>query len=135
MYKAPNSVLVGCGAVGEILYSRAILKLAAQGMVRRVFAVDRIPERVDKVLRILRDASGYPDLSEITAELPDSLVVVALPHHLHARVDITAINAGSHVLCEKPMARTTDECDAILQAAANARRLVAVGHFRRFFPP
>jgi len=57
-----------------------------------------------------------------------------LPHNLHAPVTLKALEAGAHVLCEKPMARTVDECDLMLDAAAVADRLVAVGHFRRFFP-
>ena len=79
-------------------------------------------------------ASRRADLSEVLPRTHKSLVIVALPHNLHAPVTIKALEAGAHVLCEKPMARTVEECDLMLNAAAAADRLVAVGHFRRFFP-
>ena len=43
-------------------------------------------------------------------------VVVALPHWLHAEVTIAALQAGKHVLLEKPMAMTVAECDAMIDA-------------------
>ena len=44
-------------------------------------------------------------------------VVVALPHWLHCEVTVAALNAGKHVLVEKPMAMTVAECDEMISAA------------------
>lgn len=44
-------------------------------------------------------------------------VYIALPNHLHREYTVRAANAGIHVLCEKPMAITADECEVMLQAA------------------
>ncbi len=44
-------------------------------------------------------------------------VYIALPNHLHREYTVRAANAGIHVLCEKPMAVTVDECEAMIQAA------------------
>jgi predicted dehydrogenase len=125
---------VGCGAVSEILYAPAIKRLVNEGRIGEVVLVDRSEERIEKSRRLLPHASGRADLSTILDEVDTSLVIVALPHNLHAPVTIKALHAGAHVLCEKPMARTVQECDLMLEAEAVSSRLIAVGHFRRFFP-
>ncbi len=62
------------------------------------------------------------------------LVVVALPHTLHADASIQALRAGKHVLVEKPMAMSVEECDRMIEAAQSARRLLAVGLTHHFHP-
>lgn len=61
-------------------------------------------------------------------------VYVATPHHLHAEHAIAALEAGKHVLVEKPMALSTTECDAMVSAAAQAKRSLAVAYYRRGYP-
>jgi predicted dehydrogenase len=127
-------VLLGCGAVSEVQYAPALNRLIAEEKIGSVSLIDRSKARIEVVRRILPHASTHTDLSEIIQELNGNLVIVALPNNLHASVTITALNAGAHVLCEKPMARTVAEGNLMLSAAAAADRLLAVGHFRRFFP-
>ena len=62
------------------------------------------------------------------------LIDVTLPPAMHANAAIKALRAGKHVLCEKPMALRLEECDAMSAAAAEARRLLLVGHVLPFFP-
>jgi predicted dehydrogenase len=126
--------LVGCGAASELLHAPAIKQLIDCEVLTNVVVIDRSEARIEKLHRILPHATGHADLSEVIHELDGSLVIVALPHNLHAATTIKALEAGAHVLCEKPMARTSVECDQMLAAATRAGRLLAVGHFRRFFP-
>jgi predicted dehydrogenase len=61
-------------------------------------------------------------------------VYIATPVHVHAEQAIAAAEAGKHVLCEKPMAMTSAECDRMLAACrANGVRL-GVAYYRRFYP-
>lgn len=60
-------------------------------------------------------------------------VVIASPNYLHAEHALAALEAGAHVLVEKPMAITVADCDAMLAAAGRAGRVLAVGHAMRAF--
>ena len=54
-------------------------------------------------------------------------VYIALPNHLHCDYTVRAARAGIHVLCEKPMAVTVDECQAMIEAAADRSEERRVG--------
>lgn len=74
--------------------------------------------------RIPRAFGSYDDL----LASPDiDVVYIALPNHLHADWTVRALEAGKHVLCEKPLALTPDDVDRIVSTAARARRIAAEG--------
>jgi len=62
------------------------------------------------------------------------LVIVATPTYLHARHAIAAARAHKHVFCEKPLARTLADAEAIVRACDDAGVSLAVGHVVRYFP-
>jgi predicted dehydrogenase len=66
-------------------------------------------------------------------ELPDVCVILA-PQPFHARIALDCLKAGSHVLVEKPMAVRLDDADAMIEAAREAGRLLAVNFQQRFRP-
>lgn len=61
-------------------------------------------------------------------------VVIATRHGSHARLTIDALRAGKHVFCEKPLVLDQEELQAVLEQAAEAERVLAVGFNRRFAP-
>ncbi|HEU4573214.1 MAG TPA: Gfo/Idh/MocA family oxidoreductase, partial [Candidatus Limnocylindrales bacterium] len=76
--------------------------------------------------RAFADRHGIPDAYGSYDELLESdvdVVYVALPNHLHAPWTIRALRAGKHVLCEKPLALSVDEVDAIAEAADASGRI------------
>jgi len=61
-------------------------------------------------------------------------VVVTTPPHLHAEITLAALASGKHVLCEKPLSRTLDEAQAMVDAAARAGRVLKCGFNHRHHP-
>jgi predicted dehydrogenase len=69
---------------------------------------------------------AFPDYQAMIQATRPDVVVIMTPHPFHAEIAIAALDAGCHVLCEKPMAVHVGEADAMIAAAARARRLLAV---------
>lgn len=61
-------------------------------------------------------------------------VINCLPNYLHAPVSIAALEAGKHVLCEKPMARTAEEAEKMLETAKRHDRVLMIGLNHRYRP-
>jgi len=76
----------------------------------------------------------WADFDEMLKAGGFDIVDLTLPTPLHAPMVKRALKAGYHVLCEKPMALTLRECDAMLAAAKAAKRVFLVAHCVRFFP-
>ncbi len=62
------------------------------------------------------------------------VIDITLPTPLHAPIAIRALEAGKHVIVEKPMALTLAEADAMIEASIKANRLLLVAHLLRFWP-
>ncbi|WP_139902728.1 Gfo/Idh/MocA family protein [Clostridium thermarum] len=93
-----------------------------------VALVDIYPEKAEeKKQRFnLADAEIYDDHKKILQRDDIDLVDVCTPPYVHAEISINCLNAGKNVLCEKPMAASLEECDAMLEAAKKNRKLLSV---------
>jgi len=120
--------VVGCGAVAELRHLPALTGRED----RELFAlVDTDEERV----RRLADEYGVQHALTDHRDLFDldlDGAVVATPTNLHAPMTIDLLRAGLHVLLEKPIARSLEECDAMIAVAEEMGRVLAVAFFRRF---
>lgn len=81
------------------------------------------------------DAAVFTDLNAMLAEARLDVLDVCLPHHLHLPAGLAALEAGCHVLLEKPLAMSVAECDRLLAAARVRGRAVAVSHNQLFYEP
>ena len=81
-----------------------------------------------------RAARGYPDPATMFAEEQLDLVSIVAPTSLHLPVTLAALEAGVHVLVEKPIASDRAEAEAMIAAAARANLILTVGHIERFNP-
>ncbi|MDP4089644.1 MAG: Gfo/Idh/MocA family oxidoreductase [Bacillota bacterium] len=93
-----------------------------------VALVDIYPEKAEeKKQRFnLVDAEIYDDHKKILERTDIDLVDVCTPPYVHAEISINALNAGKNVLCEKPMAASLEECDAMLEAAERNKKLLSI---------
>lgn len=132
--KYERVALIGCGAASEILYANALDKLSAQRVVEVTALVDPNPERTLAIGKKFPLARHHLNVDSMLAETAPDLAIIVTPHGFHADLAVKCLEKGSHVLCEKPMATTTVDCDRMVEAAEKAGRLLAVGHFRRLFP-
>ncbi|MFQ4139747.1 Gfo/Idh/MocA family protein [Nodosilinea sp. PGN35] len=125
--------LVGCGAVSQLYYSPALKELENLGLVQ----VNRLFDPSEASLASLKStfprAISVSCISNFSRDVVD-LIILASPPQYHAQQAIQLLEAGLSVLCEKPMANTVAEAEAIIAAAAQAEGVLAVGLFRRFFP-
>jgi len=126
--------IIGCGAVVEGLYRRALERLEARGLARVVALVDPSAERTSALRRHFRSARAFATPREAFAAMGPSLAIITSPPALHAEHAIAAFAAGSNVLCEKPMAVHRDDAARMVAAARDARRILAVGMTRRMYP-
>lgn len=78
--------------------------------------------------------ASYLDYREFVRDADIEVVDICLPTDLHAEVAIAALEAGKHVLCEKPMALTVAECDRMIDAAQASGRFLMIAHCIRFWP-
>jgi predicted dehydrogenase len=128
-----NVALIGCGAVARLYYAPALRQLEALGRLRVVAIVDPNPVNAAHIQSQFPASIHIRDLSELQAR-DINLAIVASPHSLHAEQSIKLLNAGISVLCEKPMATSIADAQAMLDAAASSSGILAIGMLRRFFP-
>jgi len=121
--------IIGCGNIAQ----RHATHIDNNGKL--VAVCDIIPERACELAKKY-NARSYSDVDLLLTENPDvDVVSVCSPNGLHAEHSIKALNAGFHVLCEKPMAINVFDCGEMIKAAEKAnKRLFAVKQ-NRFNPP
>ena len=122
--------ILGCGSWGPQICQA----LMESRQVKLVAAADLDLERAQAVAaaaggaKALTDAEGLCRLSEVEA------VIVAAPTPAHCALTCMALQAGKHVLVEKPIAPTLAEAQTMLSAAEKAGRRLMVGQIMRFLP-
>lgn len=115
--------IVGTGMIGAV-HRRAALMAGA--VVRGVAASS--PERARDVAQAWGVGRGYAGIEEVVADPQVQVVHICTPNHLHRAMTEAALEAGKHVVCEKPLATTLDDAQA-LAALAAAKGLVATVPF------
>jgi predicted dehydrogenase len=132
-FKKAAEIKVGViGYGGAFNMGRAHLNEMKQAGMTPVAVVEVDPAR----LKIAADEfPGIETYSSVAAMLKKSkvnLVAIITPHNTHAELAIQCLKAGRHVVCEKPLAITTDECDAMIAAAKKSGVVISTYHNRHW---
>jgi predicted dehydrogenase len=122
--------LIGCGDIG-ILRAKALVQAAG---CRLVAAADTDAAKARTVASLSPGAVAVTNWREAIQRPDVDAVIVSTPPSLHEEMTVAALEAGKHVLCEKPLARTPDECRAMVAAAERTGRKLATGFNYRFYP-
>ena len=120
--------VIGCGAIGR---RRHLPEYAAHENVEIVAVCDIVEERSNEMAE-LYGATAYVDYTELLKNEEIDAVSVCLPNAMHAPVTIDALNAGKHVLCEKPMATSRQEAEEMIQASIENNKKLMIAHNQRF---
>jgi predicted dehydrogenase len=121
--------LIGCGGIG-VLRAEALGKLDGHSL-------DAVCDSDTTRARDLAARSGarvINDWQDLVSAPDIDAVIVSTPPSLHMEMTVAALDSGKHVLCEKPLARNVEECQAMIEAAERNGRYLATGFNYRFYP-
>lgn len=122
-----NIGIIGCGAIG---HKRA----KSLEDCRVTWAADPCLERAESLARLVKTAKPTSDWRQLMDASDVEAVIVSTSNDALAPVTLAAIQAGKHVLVEKPVARTVEELKPVVEAARRNRVVVKAGFNHRFHP-
>jgi predicted dehydrogenase len=121
--------LIGAGGIGQV---RAMALKNLDGCELTAIAdVDK--ERAKAVAPNPRTLI-FDDYQKLLADDEVDAVVVSTPPQFHEEIVIAALEAGKHVLCEKPLANTVEACRRMVETSRKTKRTLATGFNHRYFP-
>lgn len=112
-------------------HARIHAVLGDEGLAQFVSVCD-LNEATARSIGEERGVAWTTDWRKLIGEV--DAVSLAVPTESHCEIGCELLKAGIHVLVEKPIARTLDEADRMIQAAANGKAMLQVGHLERFNP-
>lgn len=125
MHPIPTG-LIGYGTAGAVFHAPLIA--AAEGL--RLAAIGS--RRVEEIRRDFPEARAYENPQDLLADPAIELVVIATPNDSHATLARAALEAGKHVVVDKPFTLDAAEADALIALAARVDRQLSVFHNRRW---
>ncbi len=122
--------IIGCGGIANGKHLPALSKLA---IVELVAFCDLEVSRAEAAKKAFgtEDALVFTDYQDLL-KLDLDAVHVLTPNSSHAPLTIAALEAGCHVMCEKPMAKTSKEAKAMIEAAKRTGKKLTIGYQNRF---
>ncbi len=120
--------IIGPGKVGH-LHARAVGQIPGAELVA---VCGRSPEKTEAFAQPYGIAA-YTDIARMVQTERVDLCLVCTPHPAHREPTVAALDAGAHVLVEKPLASSLADCDAMLEAARRNGRQLGVISQRRFY--
>ncbi len=124
-----RAAVIGVGSMGRH-HARVYTELKQTQLV----GVSDVSSETGQQIASLYNVPAYQDYRELLAEAKPDIVTVAVPTKYHREVASYALEAGVHVLVEKPIAATVAEGEALIAKAQSVGRKLMVGHIVRFSP-
>lgn len=124
--------LIGCGIISEE-HIRAYARHTDRARIAVCFDVDT-EKAAQKAALVGEGTRVATSLDGILADDAIDAVEICTPHHLHTDAVVAAARAGKHILCQKPLAKTLAECDAMITAADEAGVTLFYAEMNRTLP-
>lgn len=123
--------IVGCGFIAN---RKHLPMLTMHDDVEVVAFCDIIKERAEASATQFgsADAKVYTNYHDVFAHKDIDVIHVCTPNSSHSEITVAALQSGKHVMCEKPMAKTSAEAKAMLDAAKAAGKKLTIGYQNRF---
>jgi len=126
--------IIGNGGIARS-HLRGYSRLFEEGEVEVVAFCDFRPERLeDEFLNVFTNARKYTDIDEMLKAEQGKLdyIDICLPTYLHAEIAIKAMEAGYDVMSEKPMARTVEQAESMVEASKRTGKRLMIAYCNRF---
>ncbi len=120
--------MIGAGKIAELGHLPGYTAAGAQ----LVALCDHSPETLNRLAQTYGIERRYTNWQQMLAEGGFDAVSICTPPAFHREMATAALEAGYHVLVEKPMSVSLEECDAMIAAAARSQRLLMIAHNQRF---
>ncbi|MGJ6186609.1 Gfo/Idh/MocA family protein [Listeria monocytogenes] len=123
--------IIGCGGIANGKHMPSLLKAEKAEMVA---FCDIVLEKAEAAAKEFgsENASVYTSYIELLQDKSIDVIHVCTPNISHAEISIAAMEAGKHVMCEKPMAKTTEEAKSMIEAANRTGKKLTIGYQNRF---
>ena len=133
MTKKVSVAIIGCGGIANGKHMPSLSRLET---VELVAFCDIVVEKAEKAASEYGSSTAkvYEDYRELLQDDSIEVVHVLTPNDSHAEISVAALNAGKHVMCEKPMAKSTEEATLMLEAAKKSGKKLTIGYNNRFRP-
>ena len=126
-----NIGVLGAGQIAQAAHFPAVRKAKTAALYAICDAADDLRMRMAAVHQ---PTTTFADYDAMLADDNVDAVIVAVADQFHVPLSIKALEAGKHVLVEKPMATTIEDAEALAEAARTSDRVVLVGHEKRYDP-
>lgn len=123
--------IIGCGGIANGKHMPALSNVEE---VEMVAFCDIIVERAEAAKEKFgtKDAQVFDDYKKMLAGADLDVIHVCTPNSSHAELSIAAMEAGCHVMCEKPMAKTSEEARSMIEASKRTGKKLTIGYQNRF---
>lgn len=126
-----NWGLIGCG---EISQKRVAPAIKGAPKSRIIAAMSPFEEELNDFVEKFAITKKYTKIEDILGDEEINAVYIATPVFTHYELALAALKSGKHVLLEKPMAMTNEQCHALVTEAAKGNVKLGIAYYRRFFP-
>ncbi|WP_059105491.1 Gfo/Idh/MocA family protein [Shouchella shacheensis] len=131
MTKTLKVAIIGCGGIAN---GKQMPSLSNVQEVEMVAFCDIIEEKAERAKSTFgtENARIYTDFTELLKDESIDVVHVCTPNKSHSTISIAALEAGKHVLCEKPMAKSATEARKMVEAAKRTGKKLTIGYDNRY---